>query len=91
MRTLHNPSPLLLVGSGGARNFNSLTNRNGAEWPLSSDFAIDKLLRDNPQRDAIWSRNPNAVAPNVFAKERDIEADFSDTDKYLAFHVGALE
>ena len=52
---------------------------------------LTNFLRDNPRRDEICSRKPNAVASNVFAKERGIKADLSGADKSLAFFAAASE
>ena len=49
------------------------------------------MLRGNRRRDEIWSCVANTLNATVFAKERDINKDISDKDKYLAFLAGALE
>ena len=49
------------------------------------------MLRGNPQRDEIRPCAANAPNTTVFAREREIVADLSDKDKYLAFFAGALE
>ena len=43
------------------------------------------------QRDEIWSCVTNTLNATVFAKARDIKADFPDEDKFSACPAGALE
>ena len=49
------------------------------------------MLRGNPQCDVIRPCPANTPNATVFAREREIVADLSDKDEYLAFFPGALE
>ena len=52
---------------------------------------LGAFLQDSPPGDETWSRIPNANNSTDFAMARDINADLSDSDKYLALFAGALE
>ena len=49
------------------------------------------MTQGNPQRDEMWPCLANAANTTVSAREREIKADLSDKDKYLAFFAGVSE
>ena len=48
-------------------------------------------LQDNPRGEGMWPCVTHAIKATVFSKERDIEADLTDADKYLASLTGTAE
>ena len=53
--------------------------------------ALSAVLRGNPHGEELRSGIANAARNTVFLRERDLKADLSDADRYVAFFKGALE
>ena len=82
------PSLLPSVGSRDVQ-LSFTKPHHDVEWRHSFDIANWQLYyRAIP---AGVSRITSTTNTTVFAKERDIRADLSDTDKYLAVFAGAFE
>ena len=81
----------LWLAAGTSKTFARLRSILAPNVPSRLISQLANLLQNNPQRDETWSSITNAIISSVLAKEYDIRADLSDTDKYLAYFAGALK
>ena len=92
LRVVRNLCMLHLVGSGDVQHFSIIRNLKMASIDPSRLISqLVRLLQDNPRNQDLLSCVANAINATVFSRGRDIKADLTDADKYLAFPTGTLE